>query len=128
MDATLDPNSKARHGVWWVLAVLVSSALFSIGLFVWQVANDTEQRSGKVASVTSTTLTIVDGRGRTSVIKLTPDTEVRGRTATLIPGQFVHVVGVVREGGTVIGESIYVVEQRPPKVDDTPRTDTRDQF
>jgi hypothetical protein len=115
-DITQSPQTQflpKSTALWWVIAAACVSVLFSLGMFAWQIANDTEERSGKVVTVSTTTLSIIDGRGRSTMVSLTPATEIRGRVTAIVPGQFVLVIGTKRESGEFAAERIQILERRP---------------
>lgn len=111
-NATTVPPANPPKG-WWVIGLAAGSLLFSLGMFAWQIANDTEQLSGKVVSVATSSFSIIDARGRSTVVLVMPTTEIRGRTTVVVPGQFVHTFGRKQESGEFESESIQIVERRP---------------
>lgn len=109
-------------GGWWILGLALGSVLFSMGMFAWQIANDVDQITGKIVVVATSSLSIVDVRGQSTLIVIDPSTEIRGRTTTLSPGQFIHVYGQKQPSGAFESQSIQIIERRPRSL---PEKDTK---
>jgi hypothetical protein len=119
-EHTISDSFKAHPLLGWgIVGLAVSSLFFSLGMFAWQIANDTEQVSGRVVSVATSSIEIIDGRGERTTVSIASTTEMIGRTTIVAPGQFVHIFGRQIEGGDFESESIQIVKQR--KEDDIKR-------
>jgi len=136
MDSTLDTSTPDKTpvktlSIWWIIALGISSTLFSVSMFYWQVAHHTDQATGKIVTIMDSSVMIVDKRGKVTALTITPETTIHAAKVTTTPdeplppkndvnqlaiGQIVHTFGVIAPDGKFISTDIRVVDRHEPKI------------
>lgn len=119
--------------IWWIIALGVLSAVFSLSMFFLQASRQTVQVSGKIVTIMDSSVMIVNARGEVTNLLITPETKINlikvttGTQSTPPPpptneitnlqiGQFIHAFGQRDASGLFKTDDIRVIKQREPKV------------